>query len=87
MQQGSVPRACIWYQLDLPANPGTPLAPGTVVADSGQASAGDMCPLGTWVVVLGNGLLVFSVVAIRTNLTQKPRVDGARVGPDLVLWL
>lgn len=78
--------ACICHQFNLlPLNSGTPLAPGTVVADSGQVLAGDPCLLGAWVAALRSGLLVFSVVAIRTNLlTQKPRMDGARVGPD---WL
>lgn len=64
------------------------MAPGTVVVDSGQVLAGDPCLLGAWVTALGSGLLIFSVVAIRTNvLTQKPRLDRARVGPDCGSWL
>lgn len=47
------------------------------MADSGCVLAGDPCQFGALVVVLGNGLLVVSVVAIRTNLlTQSPEWMG-----------
>lgn len=69
--------ACIWHQLNLlPPDSGTPLALGAVVADSGCFLAGEPCQLGTLVVVLGNGLLVVSVVIIRTNLAQSPEWMG-----------
>lgn len=55
------------------------------MADSGLVLTRDLCPLGVQVAALESGLLVFSVVAIRTNLlTQKPSMDGVRMAPD---WL
>ncbi|KAL2301808.1 hypothetical protein Nmel_011207 [Mimus melanotis] len=71
VHKGSVLRTpgLFWHQLNLlPPDSGTPLALGAVVADSGCALAGEPCQLGTLVVVLGNELLVVSVVIIRTNL-------------------
>lgn len=47
------------------------------MADSGCFLAGEPFQLGMLVVVLGNGLLVVSVVIIRTNLlTQSPEWMG-----------
>lgn len=71
VHKGSVPRTpgLFWHHLNLlPPDSGSPLALGAVVADSGCVLAGEPCQLGTLVVVLGNGLLVVSVVIIRTNL-------------------